>query len=94
LFYVENRLSGPTVAAHLRGGWGDEPPRPTSAVGPAHFATEHDSRVRCSRRLGDFHTLMIPVSPVRLNRFFNRASREHRYGPGQHVDAAGLAGVQ
>jgi len=42
----------PTVAAHLRGGWGDEPPRQTSAAGPANPATAHDSRVRCSRRLG------------------------------------------
>jgi len=40
------------VAAHLRGGSGDELPRETSVAGPTDFATEHDSRVRCSRRLG------------------------------------------
>jgi hypothetical protein len=42
----------PTVAAHLRGGPGDEPPRQTSAASPAILATAHDGRVTCSRRLG------------------------------------------
>jgi hypothetical protein len=40
------------VAAHLRGGWGDGPPGETSAAGPINSATAHDSRDRCSRRLG------------------------------------------
>jgi len=53
-YYITDRviyISRPTVAAHLRGGSGDEPPQETSAAGPADSTTEHDSRVRCSRRL-------------------------------------------
>jgi len=34
-----------TMAAHLRGGWGDKPSGETSAAGPANSVAEHDNRV-------------------------------------------------
>jgi len=49
---MDKSLGAQRLAAHLRGGSGDEPPGATSAAGPTNSATEPDSRVRCSRRLG------------------------------------------
>jgi len=64
----KRKVAAQRLAAHLRGGSGDEPLAETSVAGPADFTTEHDSRVRCSRRLGSLPSHSTSQSEVEPER--------------------------